>query len=200
MMNEKSCPLCGSDDLTSDVSEKIMSEPFGGEKIVKIVNYKCNSCGESGDFFNDNEEIINDTLDLLKQESAKNIINDFGLNKISMAAIERALELPQRTLTKWKNGRTKPSATVIALLKFLRLFPWLLEVAENKFDYNIAEEIHIKSAVNRLLKRMPAHGGDLVVDQPTSLQIHITIGGETKGFEGLISTNVGSNLITMTQS
>ncbi|MCP4353876.1 MAG: NUDIX hydrolase [Desulfobacterales bacterium] len=68
-----------------------------------------------------------------------------------MASIERALELPQRTLTKWKNGRTKPSATVITLLKFLRIFPWLLEVAENKFDYSTAQKIHIENAVNKLL-------------------------------------------------
>ncbi len=150
-MNEKLCPVCGSDNITGTIDNKVLIEPFICEKTVETVNYKCALCGESGDFFDDNEEILYNAIELLKQESVKNIIDDFSLNKISMASIERALELPQRTLTKWKNGRTKPSATVITLLKFLRIFPWLLEVAENKFDYSTAQKIHIENAVNKLL-------------------------------------------------
>ena len=118
---------------------------------MKIKNYHCSTCDSEGDFFNENEGKINDNIEILKGKSTKNILDDFIDNKISMSAIERALSLPQRTLTKWKNGVTNPSAAGLALLKYLRTFPWLLEVAEHNFDYNTAQKIHISSAVQKFL-------------------------------------------------
>ena len=71
-----------------------------------------------------------------------------------MSAIERALSLPQRTLTKWKNGVIKPSAAGLALMKYIRTFPWLIEVAENNFEYNIAQKIYISSAIQIFLNSL----------------------------------------------
>jgi len=101
-----------------------------------------------GDFFNENEEITEKALSKLNEIYVKEIIEYFNEKNISLAGIERAVGLPQRTLTKWKNNFSSPSAAGVALLKYLRTFPWLLEVAEQKFNYDIAQKIFLEAAFN----------------------------------------------------
>jgi DNA-binding transcriptional regulator YiaG len=150
-MNERKCPACGASDIRDEIIDTVIKEPFGGEKTVETHEIVCSLCGSRGDFFNENETVVVETIKKLKQKSIVNILKDFSDHKISMSAIERALEIPQRTLTKWKNGNAMPSSTGIALMRFIRLFPWLLEVAERKYDYNEAQRVHINAALQRLL-------------------------------------------------
>jgi len=153
-MNDKICPACGSDSIEKNQKEQIIREPFGGQKTVLVNEYSCKICGSTGDFFNENEASIQDSLSVLKSDAIANILEDFSQNKISLSSMERALELPQRTLTKWKNKASNPSSTGIALLKFLRIFPWLLDVAENKYDYTLAQQIHMTAAFKEMLRHM----------------------------------------------
>ena len=150
-MIERECPACGSTDIKDEKVITILKEPFGGQDVVDKHEIVCSMCGSRGDFFNENDDVINEAVKKLKQKSIENIIDDFANKKISMSAIERALEIPQRTLTKWKNGNAAPSSTGLSLMRFIRLFPWLLDVAENKYDYSEAQKIHIKAAVQKLL-------------------------------------------------
>ncbi len=160
-MTERLCPVCGSSDIKDEKVDVILEEPFGGTATVETHEIVCSVCGSRGDFFNENEEILEDTYKLLKQRSIENILHDFANHKISMSGIERALGIPQRTLTKWKNGNASPSATGIALMRFVRLFPWMLHVAETKYDYNEAQKIHIKEAVKQLLSVVPFYAEDI---------------------------------------
>jgi DNA-binding transcriptional regulator YiaG len=160
MMSNNICPVCGSKDIKRIINLEAISEPFGGHKNIDIVEVKCNTCESTGDFFNENENIIDEAIRELKQNSIINILNDFSNNKISMSAVERALDLPQRTFAKWKNGNSSPTATGVALMRFIRLFPWLLDVAENKFDYDSAQKIHINAAVQKLLSVVDFHKDD----------------------------------------
>jgi hypothetical protein len=68
--------------------------------------------------------------------------------------MERVLGLPQRTLAKWKNRSVVPSAAGVSLLKYIRVFPWLLEVAENDYDYAISQKIHLSTAMNSFINEM----------------------------------------------
>lgn len=153
-MNDKICPACGGYSIEKIQKEHIIREPFGGQKTVLVNEYSCKTCGSTGDFFNENEASIQDNLSVLKSDAISNILEYFSQNKISLSSMERALELPQRTLTKWKNKASNPSSTGIALLKFLRIFPWLLDVAENKYDYTLAQKIHMNTAFQKMLKHM----------------------------------------------
>lgn len=150
-MTERLCPVCGSPDIKEEKVVVALEEPFGGQANVETHEVVCSVCGSRGDFFNENEEIMDNAYKSLKQKSIENILNDFIDHRVSMAGIERALGIPQRTLTKWKNGTSAPTASGLALMRFLRLFPWLLGVAETKYDYNEAQKIHIKAAVNQFL-------------------------------------------------
>lgn len=153
-MVERVCPVCGGNEIKKAETEEIMREPFGGQKTVFLNEYSCEACGSTGDFFNENEAAIRKILSELKSDAVTNILEDFSQNKISLSSMERALELPQRTLTKWKNKASNPSSTGIALLKFLRVFPWLLDIAENKYDYALSQKIHMSVAFKEILRHM----------------------------------------------
>ena len=53
----------------------------------------------------------------------------------SQCNIERILGLPQQTLSK-----DQESPEVITLMKILKLYPWILNVAEGRFDQDIAKK------------------------------------------------------------
>lgn len=150
MNTTKICPACGSENIYKTKKTINIKEPFAGEENIEIVENVCKTCGSKGDFFDQNEDTIENTIKGLKQRSVENILQYFIKNKRSLTSIERALEIPFRTLSKWKNKITKTSAAGIALLRFIRLFPWLLDVAENKYDPKKAEKIMLNQAMNKL--------------------------------------------------
>lgn len=161
-MNKQRCPACGSIDIIDEKKSILIKEPFGGQDNIEIHENICSLCGSRGDFFNQNETLIDEKIKKLKQRSIENILNDFIDSKMSMSSIERALEIPQRTLTKWKNRTNVPSSAGVALMRFIKLFPWLLEVAENKYDYNEAQKIHINEAIQKLLPEIDFYKEDFI--------------------------------------
>ena len=161
-MNKQRCPTCGSIDIIDEKKNILIKDPFGGQDNIEIHENICSLCGSRGDFFNQNETLIDETIKKLKQKSIENILNDFIDSKMSMSSIERALEIPQRTLTKWKNRTNVPSSAGVALMRFIKLFPWLLEVAENKYDYNEAQKIHINEAIQKLLPEIDFYKEDFI--------------------------------------
>lgn len=149
------CPSCGSDAVELSEKIKLISEPYGKTVDVPINNYTCSICGMQGDFTGDNDDIIDKAIEDAQRSAIANIIDDFGNINISMAAIERSLDLPQRTLTKWKNGLSNPSSTGVALMNIIRTYPWILDVAQNKYNSYIARNAFISSAVTELLNIVP---------------------------------------------
>jgi len=144
------CPVCGSEDIYEKKKKHRIKEPFAREEYIEIIENVCRTCESKGDFFDNNDEIIEKKIKEFKQRSVENILEYFIKNKRSLTSIERALEIPFRTLAKWKNKITKTSAAGIALLRFIRLFPWLLEVAENKYNPQKAENIMLKNSMQEL--------------------------------------------------
>ncbi len=145
------CPACGSDAVTGKKVEKEISLPYGGKTKISVNEYVCSSCGMEGDFTGANDKIISEVYDKANLAAVNNIIDEFVHHKISMAAMERALDLTPRTLTKWRNGLSHPSATGIALMKMAGTFPWLLEVAENNYEPVISKKIFVKNSVDVLM-------------------------------------------------
>ena len=151
-MNEKKlCPSCGSDKIEQVVQKETINGDFGKNLSVDVPHDKCMECDFEGNIIGENDEVIEKALSSLNEAYIDEALNSFEDKKISFAGIERAIGLPQRTLTKWKNRNSSPTAAGIALLKYLRIFPWLIEVAESKFDINIAQKIFVGTAVNMLI-------------------------------------------------
>lgn len=153
--NKIICPACGSTSFKVANTKKVISEPYSNPVEVFIDEYNCLVCGMQGDFTKSNDEIIDRAIEQAKHNSVFSIIEYFNRNDISMSAFERALDLPQRTLTKWKNGLSNPSATGFALMNIVRTYPWILEVAQSKYDPVIAKKVYISSALNDFLSWVP---------------------------------------------
>ena len=164
-MNEKKlCPLCGSDKLERISSKETIRGDMGKEFTTDRKYVKCTECGNEGDFFGENEETTEKALSKLNDIYINEVLDFFNEKNISFAGIERAVGLPQRTLTKWKNGISTPTAAGIALLKYLRTFPWLIEVAEHKFDYNIAQKIFLGVAFNTFVNSIQFKSSGIISD------------------------------------
>jgi transposase-like protein len=156
------CPICGSSNLEKTFSNEILKGDFGESIAYKKISYKCLDCESEGDFFNENTDAINLALDTLRKKYVKSTLDYFAENKISFSTIERILNLPQRTLTKWKNNVSQPSAAGVALLKFLRVFPWLLNVAENSYNYDTSQKIFLQSAFNMMMQKISFSKNDFI--------------------------------------
>jgi hypothetical protein len=137
--------------------------PFVGQKIVPIFVDTCAICGQSGDFFRRNTPIIEAAIHSAEKEFVFQTVEWLNNRGISMAYLERALSLPARTVTRWRDGEF--SAAPIALLRLVRTYPWLLGVAEGAFDPGIAAKEVVASASDCLASaRAPAIG-------PTSVPV-----------------------------
>jgi hypothetical protein len=64
---------------------------------------------------------------------------------ISQAGIERVLDLPQHSLDKEKGSE------VVALIKMIKTFPWLISVAEKNYDRKEAKRTLLHVAVDYLI-------------------------------------------------
>lgn len=144
-MNKIKCPACGSSALQKSISKRLAHLTIGGTFDVEEESYKCATCGEEGDFGHKNDDAY---LVAEKNAEAKAIsqyIEQLNENKISMARFERAFELPQRTMARWKSGDF--SAASVALLRTVYSCPWLVDVAEHGFDKHFLSKTIIGETV-----------------------------------------------------
>jgi hypothetical protein len=130
---ELNCPVCGSSDISETEKTETIKMPYSHPVEIKKHLNKCNNCGEIGSFFDQKLSEDNKTIiETAKKESINGMIHFLSSASINMAYFERALQLPQRTLIRWKNdGCSAPS---LALLRIVRTYPWILKVADENFD------------------------------------------------------------------
>ena len=147
---EHECPVCGSKKLDF---EKIYSEvqsPYGPQVKREEEYFVCKECGAETLIEEDTSDGKLSAVEQSKRNSIQLMIDYFKENNRNLASIERALELPQRTISRWKANEGL-TASAIALLRILRTFPWIIDVADFKFNAEIANKIHIQTAVSQLL-------------------------------------------------
>lgn len=161
------CPMCGSSAVTETDELRAIAIPYGGQATYGTKVHHCSDCGESGDFTQQNDAIIQSAYREAKKKSVDPMLGYLGSIGVSMAYIERALELPVRTLARWKTEEC--SAAAIALLRIIRTYPWILQVADARFDERVAKVT--------LLKETAGIVGDMLgtVMSAHSMQCRITV-------------------------
>lgn len=127
-MTTKTCPVCASDTVTSTTEKRVVTATLGPPWTYAAVVDSCATCGEVGDFEAVNDERIEVALRESEVASIRAMLDELASKGISNASLERALRLPQRTTARWKEG--KLSAGAAALIRMVRTFPWMLEVAD----------------------------------------------------------------------
>jgi DNA-binding transcriptional regulator YiaG len=155
-MSKRICPVCGIGILEKIPSTITLTDPSGIEKTIEVSEYKCPACEAEGDMFGENDRAIQDEYKKMRADAVVSILKEFSGKDTSYSAVERVLGLPQRTLSKWKNKSIVPSAGATALMRYIHLFPWLLEIADNKFEKKSAIRIHIAAAMRDLCEMTKA--------------------------------------------
>jgi hypothetical protein len=131
------CPVCGSTDIESGTEHREYPIGFGEVAKLDVVVNRCRSCQESGDFLAASDPAIEAAIVAAEDRLASKSIDVLAAQGYTMASCERALGLAPRTMGRWKSGHISESARV--LLKILRTFPWVLEVAKSKFSQSAAD-------------------------------------------------------------
>lgn len=142
------CPLCSGKMTICEDSQKFKyGESFSKTKLLYGL---CSKCKEKINIPSKNQKLIknainnarvNDTIRALELINKRECFSD----------VERALKLPQRTLSKWKNREIEPSSAASALIEFINLFPWLIEIANTNFDKKLSNTIAIDSIIREEL-------------------------------------------------
>lgn len=158
------CPICGSADIERHEGLRKIGDALTGFEQIKEFNFVCRRCGEDGDFANLNEQLYNDAMRELSKKAVARMMGQLSEQGHNNAQVERALNLPQRTAARWKKNGA--SAGAVALLKFVTTFPWLLEVAENRFEPAKAKATMAREATAILLDSAHAHGWMTVQEDP----------------------------------
>jgi len=130
------CPFCGSTNVDKKTESSNLPIPYGSPAQFKTALLICKDCGMDADITNSTE--IQVAIDKAIQESIPNMVDALTSNGLTLAKIEHSLDLPERTLSRWKNS-AKLSKESIALLRILRTYPWIIQVADRKYEPNYAQ-------------------------------------------------------------
>lgn len=168
-----SCPVCGSTALKKSEEQKQYAIGFGQSFTYPAINFICETCGEEGDFALQNDAVFEAALKKAQSEQIKDLIERLGQRQISMSLFERALELPARTLTRWKSGDFSSSS--IALLRAVAAFPFILKAAEVRFNEPQCKALVVREAAETLGTLIHQMGGgtlplvELVQESPSTV-------------------------------
>ncbi|MDD2336123.1 MAG: hypothetical protein PHD01_06070 [Geobacteraceae bacterium] len=136
MKTKTICPACGSSDVVSSEKTRTLPIPYSDSVKVREKISTCSICGMKGDFSEDENIKVHNKITTAKRESVPRILDWLSEHGIRMAYIERALDLPTRTVNRWRSKAASSSA--IALVQIIRTYPWILEVAESGFSEEVA--------------------------------------------------------------
>lgn len=141
------CPVCDGNDFEIIEEVEEIDIPFSDDNQIKLIKLKCNECETITEYSKLFDEDYNKAIEKYKKISVENMLESLSNKGYNLAAIERALELPQRTISRWKNTG-ELSSTGLALLRIISTYPWILNVAQNKFDPIYAKSTFIHNAVS----------------------------------------------------
>lgn len=137
-MNEVTCLVCGSGLLERHVEQETLKMPYAPLAEYPVEFQTCLVCGETTSVGTLNDERREAAMASALRLSVSGMLDWLSEQGYSMASMERLLGLSPRTMARWKNGEISAAAT--AMLRFIRTYPWLLEVADGGFDPSLAKE------------------------------------------------------------
>ena len=139
-MNKELCPACKMGRLERETKE-ITVFKFGYAESKTVEVSFCPLC--EAEFFKNKQDkqVRKELIKKLQHKNVQKKLEEMASSGKSFASLERALSLPQRTLSKWKNGATKPSEAGMVLVNLLSILPWLSVVADHDYDPKLAESL-----------------------------------------------------------
>jgi DNA-binding transcriptional regulator YiaG len=143
-MNEQLCPVCAMGELQQEKKVLKISKYGLSESRDVEVSY-CPVCEAESYLHEEDESVRRDMVNSLEQRNVRIVLEKMAQKKVNFASLERTLSLPQRTLSKWKQGAIKPSEAGIVLVNLLSIMPWLSRVVDNGYDPQLALSLQWES-------------------------------------------------------
>lgn len=143
------CPLCGQNSLEVMNEAVQLALPFTKSESYLEEYVRCKNCGFEQNLSSKNEVNRKNVYLKLKQQSMVNMIESLDSQGLKMAYVERAFDLPARTLYRMKS-ENEVSSAALALMRTVTTYPWLTYVAERHYDPNIAEQSLIVEGLKSL--------------------------------------------------
>lgn len=173
------CPACGSTDVSVHHDVQHLSLPYSNCISFNRETHRCNACGEEGDFYSVNDNELERVESIARRDSIERMLEFLAGKDLKMAYMERALDLPPRTMMRWKSGSCSNSS--IALLRFIRTYPWLLGVAESKFDPLIAAKTAVHEGFQAFGQLLSANqvSAHLMAQSTTEVEVKFALVTET---------------------
>lgn len=163
---EQVCPSCGSVNVQVRHETKQFLLPYAAPVEYDAAIDCCLDCKIEGDFSGTRDKEFADLIKKAKKHSATMMIeNLFEKNRFNMAYMERALELPMRTMMRWKTGDI--SAAALSLLRIITTYPWIVDVADSKYDGLFAKKTLIREGMNAMVDYAELHnwGGEVIFNK-----------------------------------
>lgn len=160
------CPSCGANKVRVQQVEEIRQLTLGPEFSYTVPMHVCDSCGEEWDSAGLGDEFREKAYGIARKKLTDILIDDIQNNKgLKLSYIERAFELPQRTISsKWRSGI---SSSGLALLRIVSAMPWIVHIADGKFT---------QAAIGReLTKVLVDNGASLLVEEGLKNEIQIKV-------------------------
>jgi len=172
------CPSCGSKNIEVKHEKRAINIPLSPSASYEAEIDNCVDCEFAGDFRQVNDKAIATALSEAKKASLSSIITHLAEKESSMAYMERALDLPARTMMRWKSGDF--SAGALALMRIIAVYPWTIAVADAQFDPLYATRRLAQEGINAM--------GQLAKIYNVAATIRVTAAGENS-IEGNFSLN-----------
>jgi hypothetical protein len=129
------CPCCGSTDNWFKVEPREYTPPFGPTTRYEVLVMHCTACTEELVYeAGPDPKRVQAILQHADQATVPTMLDRLEAAGYSQAAIKRILEVDDYSVN-WRNGAI---TDVIALLRILTTYPWILEVAAKRFDPEVA--------------------------------------------------------------
>lgn len=143
MMNSapeiNTCVVCGLSNVNVSDVTRSYAAPFGPDVEYTNKIAACPDCGTNVDL--SDPDVFSNAVVESESKSIGMILDYIVSRGFTHAAIERALELPDRAVSNWK-CKEAVSSSSMALLRILRAFPWVIDVADKNFDPEIVASVN----------------------------------------------------------
>lgn len=139
------CPVCGCNSVINAKSVRYTNVPYANPVTYEETLESCTHCLAHGTLYEKYLNVFNAAVCLAEKESVGIILDDLDRMDIKTPYIERALGLPFGSVASWKNSEIPPPA--LALLRIIRTYPWILDVADNHYNETVAKNHLITEAL-----------------------------------------------------
>jgi hypothetical protein len=176
------CPACGEPGARVVETTETYTAPFGRAVEYKQRHTECDACEIEIDV--SDPQAFPAAIREAEINSVNEILEYFKATGTSIGRIERALELPHRLISNWKSKESW-SKSALALLRIVRAYPWIVEVANKHFRPDVMREKLLEAAYLEKTCYMPAPSTATASNSVKAASISMSGDGADFGSAGL---------------